>query len=130
MQIRFHGATQTVTGSLHEIRAGDKTILLEAGLFQGPRQLARQINSTFRFEPKSVDAVVLSHAHLDHCGNLPNLAKQGFKGPIYCTQATAAIAALMLMDSAKIQEEDAAYLNQKTVKSWKHPENIKPLYTR
>ncbi|MCL2647758.1 MAG: MBL fold metallo-hydrolase [Phycisphaerales bacterium] len=134
MQIHFHGATQTVTGSLHEIRfhaSADRTILLDVGLFQGPREMARQINSNFQLDPKSVHAVILSHAHQDHCGNLPNLAKQGFSGPIYCTRATAAIAALMLMDSAKIQEEDAAYLNQKTVKSWKHNnKSIQPLYTR
>ncbi|HUO10969.1 MAG TPA: MBL fold metallo-hydrolase [Phycisphaerae bacterium] len=128
MEIHFHGATQTVTGSLHEIRGGGKTILLDCGLFQGPRELAKKINCCFDFDPTKIDAVILSHAHTDHCGNLPNLIKQGYKGPIYCTAATAAITAFMLMDSAKIQEEDAAYLNQKTQKSWQG--TIEPLYTR
>ena len=128
MEIHFHGATQTVTGSLHEIRGGGKTILLDCGLFQGNREQAKKINCCFDFDPKKIDAVILSHAHTDHCGNLPNLVKQGYTGPIYCTPATAAITALMLMDSAKIQEEDAAYLNQKSQKSWQG--EIKPLYTR
>jgi metallo-beta-lactamase family protein len=128
MQIHFHGATRTVTGSLHEIRAGGKVILLDCGLFQGPREEAKRINTTFDFDVKSVDAVILSHGHTDHCGNLPNLVKQGYRGPIWCTPATAAVSTLMLLDSAKIQEENADYLNQKTVKTWKG--KIEPLYTR
>ena len=128
MKIVFHGATRTVTGSQHEVQVAGKRILLDCGLFQGPRDLARKINCCFDFDPKTVDAVILSHGHADHCGNLPNLVKQGFKGPIYCTKATAAITAIMLMDSAKIQEEDAGYLNQKKVKSWQG--DIQPLYTR
>src|ERR1051325_7168444 len=128
MQIVFHGATRTVTGSLHEVRAADKMLLLDCGLFQGPRQLANQINTKFDFDIRTVNAVILSHGHQDHCGNLPNLVKQGYKGPIYCTPATAAISALMLLDSAKIQEENAAYLNQKQNKTWKG--TIEPLYTR
>src|SRR6185369_545369 len=113
MQIHFHGAPRTVTGSLHEVRAGGKVFLLDCGLFQGPRQLGNAVNTTFDFDIRTVDAVILSHGHQDHCGNLPNLVKQGYKGPIYCTPATAAISTLMLLDSAKIQEENAAYLNQK-----------------
>jgi metallo-beta-lactamase family protein len=128
MQIHFHGATRTVTGSLHEIRAGGKTILLDCGLFQGPREEAARINTTFDFDIRTVDAVILSHGHTDHCGNLPNLVKQGYRGPIWCTPATAAVSTLMLLDSAKIQEENADYLNQKTVKTW--PGKIAPLYTR
>ena len=128
MKIVFHGACRTVTGSLHELRVGTRRIVLDCGLFQGPRQLARDINSHFDFDPKTVEMVLLSHGHMDHVGNLPNLVKQGFKGKIYCTKATAALSALMLMDSAKIQEEDAGYLNQKTKKSWQG--NIQPLYTR
>lgn len=127
MKITFRGAVRTVTGSQHQIDIAGKTYLLDCGLFQGPRALARQINSTFAFDPKTITAVILSHAHADHVGNLPNLVKQGFAGPIYCTKATAAISALMLLDSAKIQEEDAGYLNQKTNKSWQG--DIQPLYT-
>ncbi len=126
MEIHFHGATRTVTGSLHEIRAGKKTFLLDCGLFQGPRALAKRINCCFDFEVRAIDFVILSHGHTDHCGNLPNLVKQGFRGPIYCTPATAAITALMLMDSAKIQMEDAAYLNKKGVPG----EPVVPLYTQ
>jgi metallo-beta-lactamase family protein len=127
MEIRFHGATRTVTGSLHEIRAGGKTILLDTGLFQGPRQQARKINCCFDFDPAKVDSLILSHAHTDHCGNLPNLVKQGYSGPIWCTAATAAISTLMLLDSAKIQEENADYLNRKFGPGG---EKIEPLYTR
>jgi metallo-beta-lactamase family protein len=129
MQIHFHGATQTVTGSLHQIITADKkSILLDVGMFQGPRELAKKINCCFDFNPKEIHAVILSHGHADHCGNLPNLVKQGYAGPIYCTRATAAITALMLLDSAKIQEENAQYLNQKTVKTWEG--EIVPLYTK
>jgi len=128
MKIVFHGADRTVTGSLHEVNAAGKVLLLDVGLFQGPRALARTINCCFNFDPKKVDAVILSHAHQDHCGNLPNLVKQGYAGPIYCTKATAAVAALMLMDSAKIQEEDAAYLNKKPRPANEPP--VIPLYTR
>jgi len=88
MQIRFHGATRTVTGSLHEVMAGGKRLLLDCGLFQGPRELANRINKTFDFDVHSVDAVILSHGHQDHCGNLPNLVRQGFAGRVYCTPAT------------------------------------------
>ena len=128
MQIHFHGATRTVTGTLHEIRAAGKVLLLDCGLFQGPRDEARRINTTFDFDVRTVACVILSHAHTDHCGNLPNLVKQGYRGPIWCTPATAAVAALMLLDSAKIQEENADYLNQKTVKTWQG--KVAPLYTR
>jgi metallo-beta-lactamase family protein len=125
MQVIFHGATQTVTGSLHEIDVAGKRILLDCGLFQGPRALAKTINCCFDFDPKSVDAVILSHGHMDHCGNLPNLVKQGYRGPIYATKATMALTALMLMDSAKIQEEDAAYLNKHNLGRG----HVDPLYT-
>jgi metallo-beta-lactamase family protein len=128
MEIHFHGACRTVTGSLHEVRTGGKRILLDCGLFQGPREEARKINSSFDFDVTGVDALILSHGHTDHCGNLPNLVKQGYRGPIWCTGATAAVSALMLLDSAKIQEENADYLNQKTVKSWQG--RVEPLYTR
>ncbi len=127
MQIHFHGATRTVTGSLHEVIAGGKRLLLDCGLFQGPRELANRINKTFDFDVHSVDSVILSHGHQDHCGNLPNLVKQGYRGPIWCTPATAAVSALMLMDSAKIQQENADYLNQKAARAGL--EKIEPLYT-
>src|SRR5688572_33450754 len=85
--VTFWGAARTVTGSLHRLDAGGRSLLLDCGLFQGPRAESRQRNRTFPFRPKDIAAVVLSHAHIDHCGNLPNLVKQGFAGPIYCTPA-------------------------------------------
>ncbi|HVS38141.1 MAG TPA: MBL fold metallo-hydrolase [Gemmataceae bacterium] len=123
--VTFWGATHTVTGSMHQVDACGKTLLLECGLFQGRRDESRRRNEEFPFRPKDVDAVLLSHAHIDHCGNLPNLVRQGFRGPIYCTPATRALAAVMLGDAAKIQEEDAAYLNRKRQKG---EPKIEPLY--
>src|SRR5204863_2620480 len=96
----------------HQLTANGKTILLDCGLFQGKRSEAFRRNREFPFRAKDIGAVILSHAHVDHCGNLPNLVRRGFAGPIYCTPATRALAAVMLGDAAKIQEEDAAYLNR------------------
>src|SRR5947199_5149615 len=123
--VTFWGATRTVTGSLHRLDAAGRTVLLDCGLFQGHRDEARRRNKDFPFRPKEVDAVVLSHAHIDHCGNLPNLVKNGFAGPIYCTPATRALAAVMLGDAAKIQEEDAEYLNRHRDKG---EPPVEPLY--
>jgi metallo-beta-lactamase family protein len=111
-RVTFCGAAKTVTGSMHLLECNGKQILLDCGLFQGRRAEARQRNERFPFAPHDIDAVVLSHAHMDHCGNLPNLVRQGFRGPIYCTPATADLMEIMLLDSAKIQEEDAEYLNK------------------
>jgi metallo-beta-lactamase family protein len=123
--VTFWGATRTVTGSMHRVDAGGKTLLLDCGLFQGRRAESRRRNEEFPFRAKEIDAALLSHAHIDHCGNLPNLVRQGFRGPIYCTPATRALAAVMLGDAAKIQEEDAAYLNRKREKG---DPKIEPLY--
>jgi metallo-beta-lactamase family protein len=109
-KVTFWGAAHTVTGSMHLVEAAGTRILLDCGLYQGRRAEARQRNSTFPFKPGEIESVVLSHAHTDHCGNLPNLVKQGFDGPIYSTAATRDLAAVMLADSAKIQAEDAEYL--------------------
>ncbi len=113
MDITFIGATRTVTGSLHLFEHGNGKFLVECGMYQGHREEAERINQTFPFKPKDINAVVLSHAHIDHSGNLPNLVKRGFTGPIYCTSATRDITSLLLLDSAKIQENDYAYLNKK-----------------
>jgi metallo-beta-lactamase family protein len=110
--VTFWGATRGVTGSMHRVDACGQSLLLDCGLFQGSRADSRARNASFPLRPKDIDAVLLSHAHVDHCGNLPNLVKQGFTGPIYCTPATRALAAIMLGDSAKIHEEDAAYLDR------------------
>lgn len=127
MDITFIGAARTVTGSLHLIEYNDQKILLECGMYQGHREEAERINRTFPFKPRDIKAVILSHAHIDHSGNLPNLFKRGFNGPIFCTPATKDIASLLLLDSAKIQEYDYRYLNKK-MKEKGLPEK-KPLYT-
>ena len=114
MHLQFIGAAQTVTGSMHLLEINGKRILLECGLFQGRREESNRTNRNFDyFHPAQIDAVVLSHAHIDHSGNLPNLVKQGFTGPIYATPATRDLAGIMLTDSAKIQEQDSLFLNKK-----------------
>jgi metallo-beta-lactamase family protein len=123
--VTFWGAARTVTGSMHLVEAGGQRFLLDCGLFQGRRAESRRRNEDFPFRPKDIDAVILSHAHVDHCGNLPNLVKQGFTGPIWCTPATRDLAGVMLGDAAKIQEEDADYLNRKREKG---EPRIEPLY--
>ena len=123
--VTFRGAAHTVTGSMHQLTANGKTLLLDCGLFQGKRSESFQRNRDFPFRAKDVSAVLLSHAHVDHCGNLPNLVRRGFAGPIYCTPATRALAAVMLGDAAKIQEEDANYLNRKRVKD---QPKVEPLF--
>jgi metallo-beta-lactamase family protein len=123
--VTFWGAARTVTGSMHRVDACGRSLLLDCGLFQGHRAESHRRNREFPFRPRDIDAVLLSHAHIDHCGNLPNLIKQGFSGPIYCTSATRALAAVMLGDAAKIQEEDAAYLNRQRGKG---QDRIEPLY--
>src|SRR3954469_12943368 len=105
------GAAQSVTGSMHLVEAGGYKILLDCGLFLGPRLEARQRNSHFPFPAHEIDAVVLTHAHSDHCGNLPNLVRQGFTGPIYCTPPTRDLVGLMLVESARIQQEEALVLS-------------------
>jgi metallo-beta-lactamase family protein len=127
MKIKFNGAAQTVTGSQFLIEANHYSMLLECGMFQGRRQDTYQQNRNFKFNPKEIQTVVLSHAHIDHSGNLPNLVLSGFEGPIYTTTATARLGEIMLEDSGHIQEEDAQYLNKKRAKNGESP--IEPLYT-
>ncbi len=124
-----HGAAREVTGTCHEICVGDKRILLDCGMFQGKRSESTLKNATFNFSPKTdIDAVVLSHAHTDHAGRIPLLYKFGFSGPIFCTPPTQDLAAVMLMDSAYIQEKDEEYYSRHLKKSMiKSPG---PLYTQ
>ena len=126
MKITFLGAAGEVTGSQHLIETDSIRLLLDCGLFQGRSEEARPKNERFRCTPQKLDAVILSHAHIDHCGNLPGLYKAGFRGPIYCSEATADIATIMLRDSAKIQEEDARYAQKK---ARQQGSTAKPLYT-
>ncbi len=128
MKINFDGAAQTVTGSQHLLNINDSNLLLDCGLFQGKRQEAYQRNRNFPFDPAKIDAVILSHAHIDHSGNLPNLVKQGFKGSIFATPATAHLANMMLIDSGHIQESDVEYVNKRKEKNGEPP--VAPLYTQ
>lgn len=127
MKVSFHGAAQTVTGSQHLIECNGQRLLLDCGLYQGHRKEARRINLEFPFEPAGIDAVILSHAHIDHSGNLPNLVRQGFQGPIYSSDATIHLTDIMLRDSGHIQEENAEYLNSKRQRAGDPP--VEPLYT-
>jgi metallo-beta-lactamase family protein len=106
--VTFFGAAQSVTGSMHLIDCGSTRILLDCGLVRSRRSEARQRNQSFPFDPRALDAVILSHAHVDHCGNLPNLVRQGFRGPIFCTPPTRDLLAIILADSARIHEDDAS----------------------
>ena len=114
MLLTFWGAAQQVTGSMHGITVDNELHLLDCGLVQGHRKEAFQINSHFPFDPKALRSVVLSHAHLDHSGNLPTLVQKGFSGKIHSTLATAELCQYMLADSAHIQESDAAYLTRRS----------------
>lgn len=112
MKLSFYGAARSVTGSRHLLEAGGARLLLDCGLFQGRRQDSDVRNHDLGFDPRSLDTVLLSHAHIDHSGALPVLTKQGFKGRVYATDATCDLANLMLQDSAKVQEQDCAYINR------------------
>ncbi len=112
MKINFLGAAQNVTGSKHLIQTQGYNLLLDCGLYQGRRDESNRLNSTLPFEATEINAAILSHAHLDHCGTLPILVKNGFKGKICCTPATAEIARYILLDSAEIQKQDCEYLNR------------------
>jgi metallo-beta-lactamase family protein len=113
MRIQFCGADRTVTGSCHLIEVNGLRIALDMGMYQGARDEADRLNHLLPDNIKSADAIILSHGHLDHCGKLPVAVAAGFKGPIYCTPATAAVAGIVLRDSAKIQEENDEYLNRR-----------------
>jgi len=124
--IQFLGGVKEVTGSMHLLKAGGKKFLIDCGFFQGRRAESIERNKNFPFEPSSIEALILSHAHIDHCGNIPNLVKQGFKGNIYCTVATRNLCAVMLRDSAHIQQQDAEYINRKHHLEYMLP--VEPLY--
>ena len=127
MKIHFHGAAQTVTGSQHLLEVNGSRVLLECGLFQGRRSETYERNQNFPFDPQKIDAVILSHAHIDHSGNLPHLVKNDFSGPIFATRATVDLADVMLRDSGHIQESDAIFVNKRRAKRGEPP--IEPLYT-
>lgn len=128
MKVKFIGATETVTGSKHLIiTEKGKQILLDCGLYQGMGRETDELNRNLGLNAEKIDAVILSHAHIDHSGNLPFLVKEGFKGKIYCTDATFDVCEILLMDSAHIQESDVRYINKRRLK--RNLGLIKPLYT-
>ncbi len=116
MKITFYGATRTVTGSMFLIEHNKKRILVECGLYQGKRSVSEEINRNFPFKPADIDMLIVSHAHIDHSGNIPNLVKQGFNGVIHATHATCDLMDVMLRDSGHIHEKDIEYLNKKLAK--------------
>jgi metallo-beta-lactamase family protein len=127
MKLTFYGAAQEVTGSQHLLQVGDVQVLLDCGLYFGRRAETYERNLAFAFKPETLTAVLLSHAHIDHSGNLPNLVRQGFDGPIYATAATADLARIMLADSGRIHEHDVRYVNKVRARRGKGP--VEPLYT-
>ncbi|MBZ0303289.1 MAG: MBL fold metallo-hydrolase [Anaerolineae bacterium] len=128
MRITFFGAARTVTGSQHLVEVNGQRILLDCGLYQGRRADARERNLNLPFDARSVNVMVLSHAHIDHSGNIPNLVKSGYRGEIICTYATRDLCATMLLDSAHIQERDIEYVNKRRRKRGEEP--VEPIYTR
>ncbi|MBT5016074.1 MBL fold metallo-hydrolase [Candidatus Peregrinibacteria bacterium] len=128
MKLTSHGAAGGVTGSKHLLEVNGKRILLDCGMFQGRRKEAKELNHKFPFDPKSIDVVVLSHAHIDHSGSLPRLVKLGYDGPIFTTFATRDFCNYMLLDSAYIQEREAEYINKKKLK--KGEPMVEPEYTQ
>ena len=127
MKVKFCGASIGVTGSCHMISTDNHKILLDCGQFQGGKEMDRMNEEPFPFNPAEIECVILSHAHIDHCGRLPLLVKRGFKGPIYCTDATADLLDVMLKDSAYIHEKDAEWQTRKNLRTGKPP--VEPLYT-
>lgn len=126
MKITFYGAAQTTTGSMHLVEANGKRILLDCGLFQGHRKEAFEKNRNVPLDPKTIDYVVLSHAHIDHSGNLPQLVRQGFRGRVFARQSTMELCDVMLRDSCFLQKRDLEYVNKKRKREGKHL--FEPLY--
>lgn len=128
MKITFNGAARTVTGSQHLVEVNGKTIMLDCGLIQGKRKESFEANRSGFCQGTKIDCLVLSHAHIDHSGRIPCLVKNGFKGDIFCTSATRDLCAVMLMDSASIQEKDVEFVNRRRQKRGQNP--FEPLYTK
>jgi metallo-beta-lactamase family protein len=128
MKIAFHGAARCVTGSKHLITLRNgKKLLLDCGMFQGMGKETSALNRYFGFDPMTVDAMILSHAHIDHSGLIPRLTKEGFKGTIFCTPATKELTGVLLEDSAEIQEDDIKYENKRRAAAGQP--YLTPLYT-
>ncbi len=131
MEISFHGAAGGVTGSCHMITCRGTRVLIDCGMYQGGRELAEENRRDFGFDPATIDFLLLTHGHLDHCGRIPLLVKRGFRGKILCTGATRELARLVMLDSARIQEEEAEYRNRKRKNKNGHldqKDEVQPLY--
>lgn len=128
LRLTFLGAAQTVTGSMHHLTVDDRQLLVDCGMYQGKRKEANQRNRNLPRLASAADALLLTHAHIDHAGNIPTLCKRGFAGSIHCTAATADLCRAMLLDSARIQQSDADWLNRKNAENpdW---QEVEPLYT-
>ncbi|HAH22075.1 MAG: hypothetical protein A2Y00_07590 [Omnitrophica WOR_2 bacterium GWF2_43_52] len=125
--LTFCGGVRTVTGSMHLLEVNGEKVVIDCGLFQGHREEYYKVNSQFCFNPSLVDALVVSHSHIDHCGNLPNVVRNGFQGKIFVTKPTKDLLKLMLLDSAKIQEEDIRFVNK--INARRNLPLRQPLYT-
>jgi metallo-beta-lactamase family protein len=129
MKLEFHGADQNVTGSCHLFEVAGKKILIDCGLYQGGREMDEENSKPFGFDPASIDYLLLTHAHLDHCGRIPLLVKRGFTGEIISTSASVELARLVLLDSASLQESEARYKSKKASRGGNNKEEFEPLYS-
>lgn len=129
MRLSFHGADRGVTGSCHMVRCGERRILIDCGLFQGSRELDEENADSFGFDPADVDFLLLTHAHLDHCGRIPLLVKRGFRGEVITTAATRELTRLVLLDAAHLHEEEARHRQRRASRSHGHAPVAPPLYT-
>src|SRR5207344_2981601 len=129
MNLSFHGADRSVTGSCHLVECAGKRILIDCGLHQGSRELDEENAVPFGFDAAAINYVLLTHAHLDHCGRLPLLAKRGFRGEIITTSASRELARLVMLDAARLQEEDARYRASRIGHNGAAPDAKKPLYS-
>jgi metallo-beta-lactamase family protein len=130
MKVSFHGAARNVTGSCHLLECADKKILVDCGLYQGRREITEENSASFGFDPSDIDYLLLTHAHLDHCGRIPLLAKRGFTGEIITTAATVELARLVMLDAAGLQEDEARYQSRRTRRRGRrHNKKYEPLYT-
>ena len=127
MKITFLGATRMVTGSCYLIEIGGRKVLVDCGMFQGSKLVNAFNERDFVFNPGEIDAMVLTHAHIDHSGLIPKLVAQGYKGPVYCTKTTLELCGILLPDSAHIHESDAEFANRKGMRAGR--KFVKPLYT-
>jgi len=130
MRLSFHGADQGVTGSCHLVECAGKKVLIDCGLYQGGREIIEENLEPFGFDPADIDYLLLTHAHLDHCGRIPLLVKRGFSGEIITTSASVELARLVMLDSAGLQEEEARYQRRKARRRHgNHDKGAEPLYT-